>query len=124
LAGLAGDGIGPYNPDNLPKPIPRPEPDPEPGPAPVVNKADYTIVVWTARWCSPCRQWKKYELPSLLEAGYKVTEYDFDRDNPPENIESVPTVLLYYKGKLIRMQGYWTAEDIIAYIDNHLSLKR
>jgi hypothetical protein len=38
-------------------------------------------------------------------------------------VKVVPTVRLYYKGKLIHQETYWKASDIIKYVDNHLSLK-
>jgi len=116
LDGLRGDGIGPYDPSNLPEPKPESE---EPK-----GKAAYTVRVWSADWCYPCTKWKKKELPTLLKAGYKVQVLDYDKDKPPKDIKAVPTVILLYKGEEVYRQNYWTAKDIDKYVDNRMSLKQ
>ena len=110
--------------DDYPEPY---EPKPvEPDPAdikPKTNKSCYTVVVWTADWCGPCQRWKRIELPALLKAGYKVTVKDYDTDDPPKSVKSVPTIMLYLKGNIIQSKTYWRANAIDKYVDNHLSLK-
>ena len=88
-----------------------------------IDKANYTVEVWTASWCGPCRAYKRREVPALLKAGFKVKVLDYDRDNPPKEVKKVPTVRLYYKGTLLQSKTYWKAKDIAKYVDNHLSLK-
>ena len=59
----------------------------------------------------------------MVKAKIKVTVRDFDTGKPPKSIKSVPTVILYYKGKEVHRDTYWKAKDVLKYIDNHLSLK-
>ena len=87
------------------------------------SRDKYRIEVWTASWCGPCRRYKAIELPALLKAGFKVTVRDYDKDNPPKDVKSVPTVRIYYKGTYLQQKTYWRAKDIAKYVDNHLSLK-
>jgi thiol-disulfide isomerase/thioredoxin len=87
------------------------------------ERSKYTIEVWTASWCGPCRRYKLVELPALLKTGCKVTVRDYDKDNPPKDVKKVPTVRVYFKGSFLRQEPYWRAKDVTEYIDNHLSLK-
>jgi thiol-disulfide isomerase/thioredoxin len=88
------------------------------------HKKDYFIQVWTTTWCGPCAVYKAVEVPALVKMGYnvKVRDYDVDRPRPP-GIKAVPTTLLYYKGTLIKKQGYWRAVDINKFIEGRMSLK-
>ena len=83
----------------------------------------YRIVVWTASWCGPCRTYKKTELQTLLKMGYEVEVLDYDRDNPPESITSVPTVVLYYRDKIVKAKTYWKARDLDQFVEGRLTLK-
>lgn len=87
------------------------------------KRAQYQVEVWTASWCPACHRYKRVEVPALLKAGYKVKVLDYDTDNPPSSIKSIPTVRLYYKGILLHQQVYWTAKEINKYVDKHLALK-
>lgn len=92
------------------------------------NRADnqkryYKIRVWTAEWCAPCKRYKREEIPALLKFGYQVEVLDYDEDDPPETVKSVPTVMLYYKGDLVISRTYWRANDVNQFIENRLSLK-
>ena len=94
--------------------------------APTDTKPEYTIEAWSADWCLPCRIWKKRELPTLLKAGYKVTVRDSDKEKPPKGvkIKKVPTICLYYKGKLLDQEVYWTAKDLLKFLENRRTLKK
>jgi thiol-disulfide isomerase/thioredoxin len=110
-----GEGIGPYSPENLPPP-PDPKPEPEQGP-------EYTVVAWVASWCGPCKRWQAKELPALLKAGFQVTVRDIDEEKAPESITSVPTIVLYRRGKEIQTKSYWKAKELIKYVDDLTALK-
>lgn len=111
---LNKDGIGPYDPDNLP-----------PAPAPENPKSNYIVTVWTASWCGPCKAYKAKEVPALQKLGYTVIIKDIDKDKPPKGLKitSVPTVVLRYKSTLLKVKTYWKAKDINKYVDNLMSLK-
>jgi len=88
------------------------------------EKANYTIEVWTARWCGACQRYKRIELPALLKAGFNVKVLDYDKDNPPSSITSVPTIRLYYKGTFLKQEVYWKAADINKFVENRMTLKQ
>jgi len=55
--------------------------------------------------------------------GYTVTVKDYDRDDPPKSVKSVPTIMLHYKGALIQTKTYWKAKSLDKYVDNRMSPK-
>ena len=79
--------------------------------------SDYTIRVWTASWCNPCKQYKAAEVPRLIAMGFKVEVLDIDVDKKPKHIKSVPLVELTYKGKTLNRKVYWKAESIKEFVD-------
>lgn len=87
------------------------------------RRANYTVEIWTASWCGPCRRYKLTEVPALVKAGFKVIVRDYDKDNPPKEVKKVPSVRVYYKSTFLRQKTYWQAKDVIKYVDTHLSLK-
>ena len=90
------------------------------------RQSEYTIVAWSTDWCLPCRIWKKRELPALLKAGHKVTVRNPEKVKPPKGVKvkSVPTICLYYKGKLLHQKVYWSSRDILEFLDNRQTLKK
>ena len=94
-----------------------------PTPNPRASKKAYTVVVWTAPGCRGCVTYKRQEVPALLAMGYKVVLKDFRFDDPPNNLNSVPTIELLYKGEVLDTQVYWKAKDIDKFVEGRLSLK-
>lgn len=84
----------------------------------------YTVEVWTASWCQPCKVWKLRELPALLALGYDVVVKDIDIDEPPDSVEVVPTVRLYYKGDFVTQRTNWRAYEIEKFVLGRMSLKK
>jgi thiol-disulfide isomerase/thioredoxin len=74
--------------------------------------SEYTVRVWTASWCSPCKQYKAVEIPKLIAMGFKVEVLDTDVDKTPKYIRSIPTVELVYEGKTLKRKTYWKAQSI------------
>ncbi len=74
--------------------------------------SEYTVRVWTASWCSPCKQYKAVEVPRLIAMGFKVEVLDTDVDKTPKYIRSIPTVELIYEGKTLKRKTYWKAKSI------------
>jgi thiol-disulfide isomerase/thioredoxin len=83
------------------------------------NRANYTVRVWTASWCGPCKRYKANEVPSLVKFGYTVEVLDIDKEEKPEYIKRIPTVELLYKGKTLTRKTYWRAEDIEDFVNTH-----
>jgi thiol-disulfide isomerase/thioredoxin len=76
------------------------------------DRADYVVRVWTAEWCGPCKRYKAIEVPTLVKLGFTVEVLDIDYNEAPKSVKSIPTVMLYYKGKLVKQKAYWRAVDI------------
>lgn len=91
---------------------------------PVSELRHYSIVAWTSDSCSPCRTWKARELPALLKARLEVEVKDIDEEERPDDVTSVPTIMLYYKGELIKAKVNWKAKAILKYIEGRMSLKK
>jgi hypothetical protein len=87
------------------------------------DRAGYTIRLWTSTSCSACQKYKRRELPALLKMGYEVEVLDYDTDDPPDDIRSLPTVQLIYQGEVIESGNYWKAKDIDKYVANHSKMK-
>jgi thiol-disulfide isomerase/thioredoxin len=76
------------------------------------SRSDYTVRVWTASWCDPCKRYKTVEVPRLIAMGFKVEVLDIDVDKTPKYIRVVPTVELIYEGKTLKRKIYWKAKSI------------
>ncbi len=74
--------------------------------------SEYTVRVWTASWCDPCKRYKAVEVPRLIAMGFKVEVLDTDVDKTPKYIRAVPTVELIYEGKTLKRKTYWKAKSI------------
>ena len=88
------------------------------------EQAKYTVVAWTAGWCGPCKRWKQRQLPTLLNLGYKVEVKDIDAEQAPREVKSIPTVFVYYNGRMVKFQVAWTAIDIDKFIKGRMYLKQ
>jgi hypothetical protein len=89
------------------------------------DKSGYTVEIWTADWCRKCPAYKRRAVPTLLKLGYTITNKDWDADakERPENMRSVPSVRLYYKGTFLRMWVAPPARAIDLYVEQRMSLK-
>jgi thiol-disulfide isomerase/thioredoxin len=86
---------------------------------------DYTVRVWTASWCGPCKRYKTEEIPTLVKAGYTVEVLDIDDEEAkPNYVKKIPLVELLYKGKTLKRKTYWRAEDITDFVSKHQQKKR
>jgi hypothetical protein len=90
---------------------------------PEIDRSEYKVVVWSARWCASCRVYKAVEVPKLLKKGYQVEIKSFDSDKPPEAIRFVPTVQLYHGDTLLDTRIYWSYAEVEKYVINRMSLK-
>jgi len=77
----------------------------------------YTIRVWSASWCAPCKRYKATQIPKLEALGFKVEVFDIDVDETPKYVRAVPTVEVIYRGKTLKHQTYWEAENIKDFVD-------
>jgi hypothetical protein len=92
-------------------------------PADRAIRAEYTVRIWTSKSCSACQKYKRLELSSLAKMGYEVELCDYDKDDPPDDITSLPTIQLIHDGEVIASKGYWKAKDIDKFVTDRLKLK-
>jgi thiol-disulfide isomerase/thioredoxin len=84
----------------------------------------YTVRVWTASWCGPCKRYKTEEIPTLVKAGYTVEVLDIDDEEAkPNYVKKIPLVELLYRGKTLKRKTYWRAEDITDLVSKHQQKK-
>lgn len=90
---------------------------------PEIDRSEFKVVVWSAKWCASCRVYKAVEVPKLLKKGYQVEIKSFDGDEPPEAIRFVPTIQLYHGDTLLDTRIYWTYAELEKFVINRMSLK-
>ena len=86
-----------------------------------IKNNEYAVVDFWASWCGPCRALA----PVFEEVASQKNTHAFAKVNVDEaqelalsfGVNTIPTILLFHKGKLIdRVSGYMTAENLIEFI--------
>lgn len=86
------------------------------------------VVMFTASWCGPCRQFKERQIPRMEASGWKfgkfgdrsahiqVADYDQNRGlDQAAGVTTWPTYIIYFDGQeRKRLHGYQTAETLAA----------
>lgn len=90
--------------------------------ASAVASGDEFLIVYTAKWCGPCKQFHRdFEADPSLVGGREVVEVDIDAqpfDAQRHGITSVPAFLLYEDGKESRrMLGYTGKEPLKKWLE-------
>jgi hypothetical protein len=91
---------------------------PIPVPAP-----KYIVRIWSSDMCSACTQYEREEVPALLKLKYKVEHKDYHKDSPPAEVQSLPTIQIIFKGKVVATKIYWKASDIDKFVKEQTSVK-
>lgn len=93
----------------------------------LINSDTPVLVDFTATWCGPCKMMKPV-LEELHEAmGNTVRIIKIDIDQSPSaaaayHVQSVPTLLLFQKGKILwRQSGVIPAPSLQQIIQQHIS---
>lgn len=72
----------------------------------ILRTEDLVLVDFTAEWCGPCKMLKPVIDELKSDLGEKLMILKLDVDKNPEasaayNIQGVPTLILFKKGKLV-----------------------
>lgn len=93
----------------------------------IINGDVPVLVDFTAVWCGPCKMMKPVLEELHQRKGDKLRIIKVDIDQSPAaaqafNVQSVPTLLLFQKGKqLWRQSGVLQASSLERIIDQHIT---
>ena len=82
--------------------------DPSPSPSDKPKVAKREIVIFSADWCEPCKQWKRCEQSKFDDAGYT-----FAYGNP-NDVKRLPHFIVTDGDKTVEISGYMTLERLAA----------
>lgn len=90
-----------------------------------IKSADTVLVEFYATWCPHCKRMAPIveQLTELLEGQAKVIQLDIDRNEEAakaENVESVPTFIIYSHGKeMWRGSGEYQGDVLLAKVGKY-----
>jgi len=91
----------------------------------LINGEKPVLVDFFAEWCGPCKMMKPVldQLKSQVGDAAAIIKVDIDKNQPAAaafNVQSVPTLILFKKGKPVwRQSGVVQAAQLKQVIDQH-----
>ena len=93
----------------------------------VISGDQLVLVDFFATWCQPCKMMHPIleQLKSQLVHKIRVIKIDVDRNNTTAarfNIQSVPTLMLFWKGEVLwRRSGVTQSSELLQIINSYLN---
>lgn len=91
----------------------------------ILRTEDLVLVDFTATWCGPCKMMAPILEELKSSVGSKILILKIDVDKNPQasaayNIQGVPTLILFKKGKIVwRQSGVVPANELKKLIDQN-----
>lgn len=91
----------------------------------IINSNDLVLVDFFAEWCGPCKAMKPILEDLKLKVNDKATIIKVDVDKSPQaasvyQIQGVPTLILFKKGKIVwRQSGVVPSNQLETIIKQH-----
>ncbi|MEM1135562.1 MAG: thioredoxin [Bacteroidota bacterium] len=96
----------------------------------LINKSDIPVLVdYYADWCGPCKHMESVlkSVAAKLEDKLRVIKVDVDKNQAVSQlykIQSIPTMMLFYKGKVLwRQSGAMPEQVLLQHLTPHLTAK-
>lgn len=93
----------------------------------IINGNTPVLVDFTAAWCGPCKMMKPVleELHRRMGEKVRIIKIDIDKSPAAANayqVQSVPTLILFLKGKMLwRQSGVLQAASLERIIEQHIT---